>query len=356
VRIKTKEADPIILNKLVSLFMLPPKYSAQAGDDGIAKQGVGTGSFKGVQIVPGQRMQLEAWDGCWRGPSKVKQARVLQFNDEAGMHAGLRTGDIDIIWRVEPDQVDSLKNEANFRVQSYSSATAFSVLQDTRPAMADRRVRQALNMAVNKQEFVDKLMLGRADILQGQMIEKGILGYHDGLKPIPYDPERARALLREAGHPNLQLAMGSSVGIRPIVEGVAGYLQAVGVGAKINVYESAVYTRHGTQGTTDNTHARNWDYFHTRDYDVFGVGMVLQQPQPHFPNPEFKALYQQSRSEVDPEKRAVMIQKMSEILHAEAGVLFLFIRQLVSPHTRKIERIAPSFDTAVYLWQIEKEA
>src|SRR5690606_31689741 len=154
--------------------------------------------------------------------------------------------------------------------------------------------------------------LGHGELLDGQLPDRTMLGYNPNLKAIPFDPERAQALLREAGVPNLSLTIGTSVNTRPITEGVAGYLQNIGVDASVQVYEAAVNTRNINKRAIDSRYVFNRDYFHVLDFDVFRPNLALQE-QPHFPNEEFKQLYLASRSELDDEQPGRMIQQLSQI-------------------------------------------
>ncbi len=92
-----------------------------------------------------------------------------------------------------------------------------------------------------------------------------------------------------------------------------------------------------------------------RDFDIFVPSLAVKD-QPHFANEEFKKLAIESVTEIDEEKRLGIIKKLAEIMHSEASHVFLFNREILSPHTKKITNLVTNFDTATYFWEVEKEA
>ena len=132
--------------------MLPPKYTASGAD--INSKPVGTGSFKVTDFKTVDHISFEAWDS-WRGPSTVQTARIQQITEAAAFVSALKSGEVDIAWNVEGDLVSNLKNDFNVVAQPAYSCTISSLLP-TIPAFANAKVRQAINLAVNKEELINR--------------------------------------------------------------------------------------------------------------------------------------------------------------------------------------------------------
>ena len=93
VRIKTKEPDPIIVNRMTMLFMVPPKYTGDGGD--IKMKPIGSGSFKVKEFITNQRCVFEAWDGSWRGKSTIQTATVQNVPELSTLVTALKRGELD---------------------------------------------------------------------------------------------------------------------------------------------------------------------------------------------------------------------------------------------------------------------
>ena len=141
--------------------------------------------------------------------------------------------------------------EDNARVdQAWSTPTGlkqFIVSLNARAGspVEDVRIRQALNYAVDKEAIAESLFSGIGEILQGQMLNPNWFGFNPDLDPFPYDPDRARELLAEAGAEGLEIQLVSLVGNslldKETTEVVAGYWAEVGVNAEIFIPEFSEY-------------------------------------------------------------------------------------------------------------------
>ena len=117
-------------------------------------QEIGTGSFKAVEFKPSSIMRFEAWDGSWRGKSTIQTATIQQVPEAATLISALKTGQVDIIFQPPADQVAGLKRDG-FNVASVnSSSCTICSLLPSHPVMRDKRVREAIDLAVNKEELL----------------------------------------------------------------------------------------------------------------------------------------------------------------------------------------------------------
>jgi peptide/nickel transport system substrate-binding protein len=162
--------------------------------------------------------------------------------------AALQRADVDVILNLPLPLVPAVEASPNARVYSEVSSLVSVVLLNTKetPALRDRRVRQALNLAVDRPTIIKNLFGGRARLLNGAAAPTVTNGFDPG--PYPYDPVRAKQLLAEAGHPNgFELTFWQSLGrwtqAEEIAQVLAGYWEKIGVRTKLQVLEWAEYNK-----------------------------------------------------------------------------------------------------------------
>jgi peptide/nickel transport system substrate-binding protein len=186
-----------------SMNMAPAKGLADFKEKFVTDRFIGTGPFKFVEHVSGDRVVVEANPGYW-GPKPASQRIVWQvIPDAATRVAALQRGDIDVMLNLPIPLTPGVESDPNLRVYSELSSLTHVILLNTKEGVAplkDRRVRQALNMAIDRQAIIKNLYAGRGRLLNG--VAGPLVG--NGMDPgaYPYDPAGARKLLAEAGHPN----------------------------------------------------------------------------------------------------------------------------------------------------------
>src|SRR5256712_2981645 len=233
-----------------SLFMFSPEALKKWGKE-IVKHPVGTGPFKLETWEPGLKVVLSRNDAYWGGAPKIRQAIYVPIIEAQARLVGLKTGDIDLTMDAPPDSLDELRKDPNIAVaESDSSAVWYVTLNTRHPILKDRRVRQALNYAVNKEAIIRDILRGTAIVSRGPISPAYGPYYEENTARYPYDLEKARALLKEAGHANgfelTFLVPESGSGMQSPVE-MATVIQAnlaqIGVRAKIQAMERGAYLR-----------------------------------------------------------------------------------------------------------------
>ena len=240
VNILTSGPDPLIPTRMTLLYLVPPQAS-QSADFG--ENPVGSGAYRFVSWERGIAVELEANPDYRGGASSVSTARFTFIEEYGTRLAGVLNDEIDLMTDLLP--------EDNARVdQSWTTPTGlkqFIVSLNARAGspVEDVRIRQALNHAVDKEAIAEGLFSGIGEILQGQMLNPNWFGFNPDLDPYPYDPDRARELLAEAGATGLEIQLVSLVGNslldRETTEAVAAYWGEVGVNAEIFIPEFSEY-------------------------------------------------------------------------------------------------------------------
>lgn len=349
-RIVTAEPDPILPRRLASVFMLPPAHFQRVGEQEFANRPIGTGPFEVAAFQPSTSVTFRAREGSWRGRPQVQQILVRSIPDASTRVAALRAGEVHLAENIPPDLARQL-GQGGTRVVANTIGQVNLIILDTRnPALADRRVRQALNLAVDKDAIVQQLLSGYGEVT-GQLVAANGTGHAPAIRPYAYDPARARRLLQEAGVRNLNIKIHTTQGLqlmdREVSEAVAGYLSAIGVTASIEVLETAAYVDAYHGGRMDPAFFIGWWYFPAMDGDFVFVWNQSSRPQARIRNAEFDRLYAASTSEMDPAKRNALLQQMAQLLHDEAAAIFLYHPQQTYGVRAEISGFEPRPDRVI---------
>ena len=233
-------------------MILPKAYFQQLGADGFAKVPIGSGPYKVVKNAVGASIQIEAVERHWAdGVPKFKTLTFLVVPEESTRLAQLRTGEADII-AVSRERVPEVK-AAGFNVFSKLNDQVVAVYMqqqwDAVP-VADARVRQALNLAIDKEALLKFVFAGQGvPAVMYPIGSYGVAGGADAtLQPYPYDPQKAKQLLAEAGYPNgfatkiYSYVTADLPELPRLSEAVADYLGKIGVKANITSIDRAALT------------------------------------------------------------------------------------------------------------------
>jgi peptide/nickel transport system substrate-binding protein len=226
-------------------IVVPRKYLTQVGDDGFKKHPVGAGPFKFVSHKPGVEVVLEAYPGYWRRVSNVKTLVMKSVPDANTRAVMLRSGEADISYVLDGPDAESIKRDPRFQVVASKHASIFWVefaeQWDPKSPWSDKRVRLAVNYALNRQQINLAACLGFCP--PAGVIVPRVMDYALQVEPLPYDLRRAKQLLAEAGYPN-GLDAGEFVGIPgfpTVAESVVNDLIAAGIRVKMRATERAAF-------------------------------------------------------------------------------------------------------------------
>ena len=241
---------------LVSIVNRAAAQGMTTDDFNTGKAAIGTGPFRFVAYKPGDRVELERYDGYW-GPKPAWQHVTWRFiPNDASRVAALLAGDVDFIDFVPTEDLQKLRSDPKVKVwEQLGLRIIFLALDQSRDAaspfvsgpngekldknpLRDRRVREALSIAINRQAIVDRVMEGAA-VPSGQFLPPGTFGYVPDLKAPPYDPAQAKKLLAEAGYPNgFRIALHGPndryVNDARIIQAVGQMWQRIGVQTEVD--------------------------------------------------------------------------------------------------------------------------
>ena len=323
---------------------IQPKEVVDAGA-GNWKNANGTGPFMLTNVVMGSALTFTKnplyWDKEVIGGKEYKLPYVDQMvhrvlKDEATQKAALRTGKIDILSTMSWESAKELKQttpQLKWNRYLTTAAHRIALRMDTKP-FTDIRVRRALNMAVNKQEIIDKFYGGEAEMFTYPMHPEYV-GYHKPLKEQPasvqelfkYDPVKAKKLLTEAGYPNgfsfkTQVCACDPVRME-LMPLVAAYLEAVGVKMDIVPMEYAAHL----SAMTSHTNAAGYvtstgDVNPTTSLRInYGKGQVYTASM--MDDPKLDARVNEINGERDEAKRKQVLQELTTYVLDQAPAIWL---------------------------------
>jgi peptide/nickel transport system substrate-binding protein len=254
VRIQLAEPDSGFLYKVAAFAqgMLVSSRAVTERGEGYALNPVGTGPFMFEEHLPGQQVSLVLNPNYFGQRPAIDRIIFRVIRDEQTAELALRNGEIDILFALQsPDVIERLRKDTTVVVQERpANNTVNLVLNTTVRPLEDRRVRQAIAHAINREAMVTQFFRGLktpADTL----LTPNFAAYTSEVPRYPYDPQAARSLLVEAGATDLQLEL-YSVALYPydqIVVLIADDLRRAGIETTIQVLDRAAYNEVRAVGT-----------------------------------------------------------------------------------------------------------
>jgi len=344
VRIRTTSADPIIPGKLAGLRIVPPKYFAATGAAGFALRPVGTGPFI-AQEWSESRLRLARNPTAWR-PPVLDNVELRALPDNAARLQALLSGSVEAALNLNPDDKTVLE-DAGFRTvfTPRGAVLAIQFVTERDSPLRDKRVRQALNLAVDRARIV-KLILGGSTQPASQGSVPAAFGHDPSLTPLPYDPARAKTLLSEAGYANgFRMPTGVTLGNSPndtaVFQQVAGDLANVGVEMTISSMPLSQFSRFLYEGDWGDAIAFSMHYGSVPAMDAT-VSLRMHSclwPKPWICDAKVTELIRKADATFDTAQRKAVIQDIMRYLHDDPPGIMLH-------ETRYLDALSPKL--AVY--------
>jgi peptide/nickel transport system substrate-binding protein len=357
VNVVTKAPDFLLPVRLGELFglMLSPKHTNAVGKEGIATKPNGTGPFKLVSWAKNERLVLEANPNYWRGAPKVKTIVVRPILEDAARIAALQAGEVDMIAPIPHVRIEELKRNPKLAIKTIAAPRIFHVTIDVRkPPFDNVKVRQALNHAVDVNAILRSLYFGHGTRL-ATVVDKNALGYDASVQPYAYDPNRAKALLAEAGFPNgfdveFDSFTGSIADHAKPAEAIVGFLQKVGLRVKQNVFEFSAFGPRRVSNTTAPLFIYSIGNSYLEPSWVIrwltqgGLGM-------HYKNPKLDEMLTRIEATDDRARRGQLYGDVQRLIKDEAPFIFLFQADAVFGMSTRID-YTPRPDETQWLYPL----
>lgn len=316
------------------LIVSPEAVKTHGADFG--RNPVGSGPFKFADWQSNAKVVVTRNEDYWGGPPALEAIVFRPITDANTRVAEMLSGGIDVMVEIPPDSVATFDGSGFQLYEQAGPHLWFLILNAKEGPFADKRVRQAVNYAIDKKALVEQILQGTAEVASGPTPPAFAWAYNEALQPYPYDPAKAKALLEEAGHSGASLTFyvteGGSGMLDPVPMGAAiqADLAKVGLDVKIETYEWNTFlgqVNPGLEGKADMAEMA----WMTNDPDTLPYLALRSGAWPdkggfnsgYYSNPKVDALLEAARGSTDQAERSKLYKEMQEIVYDDAPWAFI---------------------------------
>lgn len=321
---------------------------------------VGAGAYQFVTYATDQYVELTANPNYFAGKPAVDRIFMTILTPDVAV-AQLQRGELDLM-TLPVDEADRLQSDPNVTVVSVRSPSISQIaINNERPYFADKRVRQAMMYAIDRQSIVDSILFGQGEVVNSPVIGPDWVGAPE-VNAYPYDPDKARTLLEEAGwDPAQEVDMIYVAGSKeqdaygPVIQ---QQLREIGMAVNLVLVEGAELRRR---------------YIEETDYDLFlfGGGQYRAEPSltaiyyhsknltptggngTHYVNPEIDQLLEDAVATADQEQRKEIYHQIAKIINEDAPTVFLWSPNSVYGISQRLAGFEPPAYSGSLLWNAE---
>ena len=296
----------------------------------------GTGPFRFAEWESNAKVVVVRNDDYWEGAPALEAVVFRPITDGNTRVAEMMSGGIDLMVEVPPDSLATFAGGGTEIHEQAGPHVWFLIFNVKEGPLADKKVRQAVNYAINKKALVENVLQGTAEVAAGPTPPAFSWAYNDELDPYPYDPEKAAALIKEAGHEGAELTFyvteGGSGMLDPVPMGAAiqADLAKVGLKVEIETYEWNTFlgkVNPGLEGKADMAEMA----WMTNDPDTLPYLALRSEAFPdqggfnsgYYSNPQVDKLLEDARRSTDQDERAKLYKEMQVIVHEDAPWAFI---------------------------------
>jgi len=322
---------PTLPAYLIQLSILEPGHYAEHSMDHLALNPLGSGPFRMDEFRPDDILRATRNDDYWGELPPIRRLEAPVVQENSTRVSALLAGDLNIAPRPPVEDFDRIESSDVARLTAdIGNRIVLAGLNYDMEPMKDKRVRQALNHAVNQQEINEVYLRGMGEIMAGPL-PSTVLGHHPGLEPYPYDPELARSLLKEAGYPDgftvqIETVPQWMIAGAEITQAIASYLRQVGIKAELRVNDAGTQAARITTRKAGPMYMLSWGGNSTFDGDSY-IGILFDEGawSTNY-MPEVGKLVKAARGTADQQERREIYRKAGEIIHEEAPWIFLHLQ------------------------------
>lgn len=371
-RIITEKPYPLILQQLYAFFPFDPQWVkeaiAQHGEQYLAGHAMGTGPYKVVSYRNGDQLELERNENYWKiGYPKFKRMTYRIIPEISTRVAELISGGIDAAEKIQPDQIIVIQKSEKARIiKTPILRFAFwhfdgdgRAGEKSKP-ITDVRVRKAIWHAIDRKAIVESVLGGNATYVNIP-INPMAFGADPSIPGPEYDPEKAKALLKEAGYENgFTLGIWHAVDlVKRASEAACGYLEQVG----IHCYQNDYVGRYGQlqklliAGKCDGVWDLDWGSYNVFDADGLWSYFFMKPEGPFVYNTdeELNRWLHEARETIDPEKRKELYHKSQQRIMDKAFIIPFFSEQVINGANKHFHYEVGADEVARYQYGYWKE-
>lgn len=352
VRIVTWHPWAILPTMLSLQEIVPQKYIESDGLQKFLRRPVGTGPFQFVSAQKDREIVLNRFKDYHDLIPHLRTEHEIPVDylvfkvipQKIDQIAALKRGEVDLVFNVPPSAVEVLRKTPNLQVLSHRATRSyFAEINCVKPPFHDRRIRQALNYAVDKSVLVNHILAGHGQVLP-TVLQPDAFGYNADLIPYPYDPQKARELFKAGGYPtDRPISVHCNNEDREVANILALFLTRVGFSAKVRVAASYRPTEMGRKA--------EWDIFvgSWGNTTLDPVDILLPKFKSDgrgnysgYENAKVDRLFEEAERCEDMVGRAGAYREIQKIVHEDAPMIFGYAPHEFYGLQKRVRNFVPS--------------
>lgn len=343
--LKTAKPTRDILNVLAQVPIVAPE-AAKSPD--FEKKPIGTGPYKIVSYVPSGQVVLEKNPDYWGKPGEADKITFRIMPETSTRLAALEANEVQVAENLPPDKLAALKENKDLQVVYTPTLRVDSLVMNFRnPLMQNKKFREALSLAIDRQGIVDNLLAGTTKAANS-ISPPGTIGYDASLPVYAYDPEKAKALLAESGYKGEVLKVGGPIGRysmdKQVTEAIGGMLQAIGVNVEVETLAFSSYIAKYNEAAYDLAFIGQTDFTispHKHWDTLFYSPVAINK----YSNPDMDKIIEEATGELDDAKAVELYRKAQALEHENfGGALPLYYEPQLIGLSAKVEGFVPRLD------------
>lgn len=344
VRVHTAKPWPtfIAIMTFRQASMLPPKAYAGKDTADVSRNPIGTGPYRFVSWSKDEEIVLEADAKHWRGAPRIKTVVFRPIPDDAVRVAALQNGEVDVAVNIPPHLAAVIEKHPRLFLSTAPSIRTIQLMFVTheydaqhklvgpyKGVTVDKRVRQAIQHAVDVDEIIKGVLDGRA-VRVATMLTSLHFGFDPGLKPIKQDLGQVKKLLTDAGYPNgLELTLngpqGRYVRDKEVAEAVTGQLNKANIRTTLRTYEFVNYLNNLVYPhKAGPVWLIGWGTPTVDAETVYGPLFRTGSNLGNYHNPEFDKLFDEAQATTDEKKRLALYHQINKLWIEDAAAVPLY--------------------------------
>lgn len=330
----THNPEPALLNRLSRLgsSILPKDYIEEEGWEVFLEQPVGTGPYKFKEWKKDDRLVLEANTEYFGDSPKWEELVFRSIPEDSTRVSELLTGGVDVAVNIPPTDVERINStEGVSTIQSPTQRVMMLVLRtDEDSVTGDPRVREAIDLAIDKQAIVDSLLEGAGTVTRTRITPGNVGANPDLYGQTLYDPEEAKRLLEEAGYADgLELTLSAPNGRylkdKESVELMSAMLSEVGITVNLELLEWSAFTQRYAEKSFDEM------FYIGYGNSMFDASLALErltiesaEGETDYDNEEVNELLKAAEQNMNAEERIQQFQKAQELIAEDRPQIYTF--------------------------------
>ncbi|HXF42477.1 MAG TPA: ABC transporter substrate-binding protein, partial [Pyrinomonadaceae bacterium] len=336
-----------LLANLVAIPIIPEGSVSEQ-----ATKPTGTGPYKFISYDSGQNIvEFEAFDDYWEGAPKIKRLRVKVLRDASSLQAELQNGAVDIAplpTSLTPDNINQFEKGGQVNVYKFDGSNIQYIgLNTTSPPLDDKRIRQAIAYAIDRNKIIQELLSNQAKIAYS-ILPPQSWAYSEGTK-YEFDPEKAKKLLQEAGYKNQPIKFKYQAGnsaYNLYAQAIQSSLSNIGLNVQIETIDTSTLQQQLEQGqfqmNTGIWIGGNQDPIFLRD--LFSTDYIPGKNarccnRGRYSNPQVDLLLTNAINELDPQKAKEFYIKAWDLISQDVPLIPLWYPSNIVITSKRIGNI-----------------